>query len=315
MRLMSRLAQRTVPPFGCASLVTRGRSAAAAAAEGSFGKMAFVGGGKMAEAMMTGVLKHKLLSPSSLAVSDPNPKRREFLEKQLGVKATKCNVEAVAGADTVVFANKPQHCPEVFSEIRGKISAECLVVSICAGVAAGKFQEGLGHQRVVRTMPNTPAMVQAGMTVWYATDAVTEGQLEATRQLLGSFGKEQVVTQEDYLDMATALSGSGPAYFFLLMESLVDAGVHMGFPRDVADQLVRQTALGTAMYAEHAGGIHPTILRNDITSPGGTTASALYAADRGNFRTVVSDAVWSAYERSKALNESTDLKENFRPWH
>lgn len=267
----------------------------------------------MSEAMITGVIANKLMSPTNVAVSDPNPKRRTFLEEKLGVKATRCNKEAVEGADIVVFANKPQHCPEVFTELRTSIDEAALVVSICAGVASRKFQDGLNHQRVVRTMPNTPAMVQGGMTVWFATDAVSEGQIAATKQLLGSFGKEEQVMHEDYLDMATALSGSGPAYFFLLMESLVDAGVHMGFPRDVADRLVRQTALGSAMYAEHAGAIHPTILRNDITSPGGTTAAALYAAERGNFRTVVTDAVWSAFERSKALNDSADLKDNQRP--
>jgi pyrroline-5-carboxylate reductase len=267
----------------------------------------------MSEAMITGVVSNRLVAPSGLIVSDPNPRRREYLQEKLGVKVTGCNVEAVDGASTIVFANKPQHCPSVFSELRGRISEDSLVVSICAGVASSQFQEGLNHDRIVRTMPNTPAMVLGGMTVWYAMPGVSEGQHLATKQLLRSFGKEEQVAHEDYLDMATALSGSGPAYFFLLMECLVDAGVHMGFPRDVADRLVRQTALGTAAYAEQAGGTHLSILRNDITSPGGTTAAALYAADRGNFRTVVSDAVWSAFERSKALNDSTDLKRNRRP--
>lgn len=267
----------------------------------------------MAEAMVTGVVSNKLVSPTDLIVSDPHPERRKYLEQKLGVQTTQCNVEAADGASTIVFANKPQHCPQVFSELRGRISKDSLVVSICAGVASSQFREGLDHDRIVRSMPNTPAMVQGGMTVWYAMPAVSEGQLLATKQLLRSFGKEEQVAHEDYLDMATALSGSGPAYFFLLMECLVDAGVHMGFPRDVADRLVRQTALGTAAYAEQAGGTHLSILRNDITSPGGTTAAALYAADRGNFRTVVSDAVWSALERSKAMNESTDLSRNRRP--
>ncbi|CAK0883044.1 unnamed protein product [Prorocentrum cordatum] len=287
---------------------TRAASAAAAAAS-SFGRLAFVGGGKMSEAAASGVVSNKLVAPNDLIVSDPNPRRRQYMGEKLGVKVTGCNVEAADGASTIVFANKPQHCPSVFSQLRGRISQDSLVVSICAGVASSQFQEGLDHNRVVRTMPNTPAMVQGGMTVWYAMPGVSEGQLLATKQLLQSFGKEEQVTHEDYLDMATALSGSGPAYFFLLM----DAGVHMGFPRDVADRLVRQTALGTAVYAEQAGGTHLSILRNDITSPGGTTAAALYAADRGNFRTVVSDAVWSALERSKALNDSTDLKKNQRP--
>ncbi|CAK0883043.1 unnamed protein product [Prorocentrum cordatum] len=270
---------------------TRAASAAAAAAS-SFGRLAFVGGGKMSEAAASGVVSNKLVAPNDLIVSDPNPRRRQYMGEKLGVKVTGCNVEAADGASTIVFANKPQHCPSVFSQLRGRISQDSLVVSICAGVASSQFQEGLDHNRVVRTMPNTPAMVQGGMTVWYAMPGVSEGQLLATKQLLQSFGKEEQVTHED------------PSQ---------DAGVHMGFPRDVADRLVRQTALGTAVYAEQAGGTHLSILRNDITSPGGTTAAALYAADRGNFRTVVSDAVWSALERSKALNDSTDLKKNQRP--
>tara|TARA_B100000282_G_scaffold294365_1_gene271400 strand:+ start:265 stop:1131 length:867 start_codon:yes stop_codon:yes gene_type:complete len=275
-------------------------------------RIGFIGGGKMSQAILSGLLAKKVFKPKNIIVSDPNPDRRSEL-KTMGLLTTSQNKKAVENAGLIVFANKPQHCPFIFNELRGKIQKDALVLSICAGVQTKNFRNGLEHNKVVRSMPNTPSTIKKGCTVWYASTECSESQLTETRKLLGSFGIQEQVTHEDYLDMATALSGTGPAYFFLLMESLVDSGVHMGFPREIALKLVQSTALGSADYAMKAG-THPTLLRNDITSPGGTTAAALYAADKGNFRTVISDAVWAAFERSKALNNvANDLSSNKRP--
>ena len=149
----------------------------------------------------------------------------------------------------------------------------------------------------MRTMPNTPAMVGQGMTVWCSTDAVDEEQAAVVKRILTAMGHEIFVQNEDHLDMATAISGSGPAYYYMIMEAMIDSAVHMGFSRDIARTLVLQTMKGSVEYVA-ATGEHPAQLRNDITSPGGTTAAALYEMERGNFRTVVADSVWAAYRRS-----------------
>ena len=167
------------------------------------------------------------------------------------------------------------------------------------------IQRGLGVAAIVRSMPNTPGQIGHGMTVWTATEAVNEAQRRQAQAILGALGKELYVTEESYLDMATALSGTGPAYVFLFMEALIDAGVHMGFSRHVAEELVYQTMAGSVVMARETG-LHPTQLRNQVTSPGGTTAEALYQLEKGGLRTVISKAVWAAYQRSKALGETTE---------
>ena len=154
-----------------------------------------------------------------------------------------------------------------------------------------------GCPAIVRTMPNTPAMVGQGMTVWCSTDAVDEEQAAVVKRILTAMGHEILVQNEDHLDMATAISGSGPAYYYMIMEAMIDSAVHMGFSRDIARTLVLQTMKGSVEYVA-ATGEHPAQLRNDITSPGGTTAAALYEMERGNFRNVVADSVWAAYRRS-----------------
>eukprot|EP00949_MAST-11_sp_MAST-11-sp1_P004462 g4462.t1 len=273
-------------------------------------KIAFIGGGKMAQAILSGLLANEILNTSQISVADPNTERRAELDS-VGVQTFHDNKAAVKDADLILFANKPQHCEAIFEELSGEIGKDTLVVSICAGVQIQTFMDGLSHERVIRTMPNTPATIQQGVTVWCASPHCSPTNMQTARTLLSSFGVQEQVSHEDYLDMATALSGSGPAYFFLLMETLVDVGVHMGFPRDTAIRLVQNTALGSANYAKEVN-VHPTLLRNDITSPGGTTAAALYAADRGNFRTVVSDAVWAAFHRSRELNDGSGLGENIK---
>jgi pyrroline-5-carboxylate reductase len=262
---------------------------------------AVVGCGKMGEAMVRGVLARRPPGVRLVAASDLNADRRDLFA-ELGVPAvTPSNAEAVAGADIVILAVKPQHVRAVCDEVAPAVRPGALVLSICAGTTVGFLSAALGTPNVIRAMPNTPATIGAGITCWTATPAMPAAQLGAARAILGSLGEEVFVEEEEMIDMATAISGSGPAYVFLFMECLIDAGVHIGFPRHVATKLVQQTMLGSAQYAVESPGVHPAQLKNDITSPAGTSAAALYAAERGNFKTVISDSVWAAYRRSLEL--------------
>jgi pyrroline-5-carboxylate reductase len=200
-----------------------------------------------------------------------------------------------------VLSVKPQFVGEVFEDLGQEvIKPNAMVLSIVAGTTIGRIAKGLNHQAIVRVMPNTPAQVGMGMSVWTATSAISEAQRQQAKTILAALGKELYVNHEDYLDMATALSGTGPAYVFLVMEALIDAGVHMGFSRRVAEQLVLQTMGGSVEFAR-ASRLHPAELRNMVTSPGGTSAEALYQLEKGGLRTVISKAVWAAYQKSKYL--------------
>jgi pyrroline-5-carboxylate reductase len=263
------------------------------------GPISFIGAGKMCEAMVCGLLKSGLAQEDDIRVSDPCQQRRAHFEA-MGIEAYGDNKAAIDGAGTVVFSHKPQNCSKVFRSLGYKFPADTLAISICAGIDTSIFRHGLGQTQIVRAMPNTPALVQQGMTVWYAHPSVQPFQLEVSQCLFKSFGIEEKVTEERFLDMATALSGTGPAYFLLLAESLIDAGVRTGLPRPQAERLVKQTALGTSIQLDSSNN-SPALLRNNITSPEGTTAAALYTAEKGNFRTVVADSVWAAFKRSQGL--------------
>lgn len=262
--------------------------------------IAFVGPGMMAEAMVSGLLQQQVAKGEGIVLSGPRPNRLEALSEQYGVRTTTSNPEAVAGAGVVVLAVKPQSLPHVMGELQGTIPDGALLLSIIAGATLETLTKGLLHPAVVRAMPNTPAQVGEGITVWTATDEVTERQRQQAAGILGAFGQELFVEDEDYLDMATALSGTGPAYVYLFMEAMVDAGVHLGFPRRIAEQLVVQTIRGSVAYYDHSPR-HMARLRNEVTSPGGTSAAALYYLDKAGFRTALSRAIWAAYERSVEL--------------
>lgn len=262
--------------------------------------VAFIGAGQMADAMIAGLLRRDLLPPRQIIATAPREERRHQLEHGWHVRTTDDNRAAAEAADIVIFSVKPQTLPKVLPEVRAAIRPETLVISIVAGVPIRRFAQGLDHPAIVRSMPNTPAQIGEGVTVWTATPEVSVDQRERARLIIGALGDEIFVEEEHYLDMATALSGTGPAYFFLLMEALIDAGVHMGFPRWIAERLVMQTMLGSVRYALRSGK-HPAELRNAVTSPGGTSAAALYEAERGGLRTVLADAVWAAYRRSVEL--------------
>jgi pyrroline-5-carboxylate reductase len=261
--------------------------------------MAFIGGGAMGEAMVKCLLTKKVAGSRDIVVSDVSPSRRELLGKEYGVSTLADNGRAVEDADLVILAVKPQNLPQVMEEIKG-LSPEQIVLSIVAGATLSSLCQGLNHSSVIRAMPNMPAQVGEGMTVWTATVEAKQKQKELAQTVLGALGKEIYVTDEKYLGMATALSGSGPAYVFLFIEALVDAGVHVGLPRDIAQKLVIQTILGSTCTVEKTGK-HPADLRNMVTSPGGTTTEALLQLERGGFRSLLLEAVVAAYKKAERL--------------
>lgn len=264
-------------------------------------KIVFIGYGVMAEAMIAGLLRQKLADPKNIIVSGPREERGGELQKKFRIKSATDNASAVHQADVVVLSVKPQRLSEVMKGLKG-IRSEALVLSIIAGASMKKISTGLKHKAIVRSMPNTPGQIGEGITVWTASREVSDAQQKMARAILSALGDEVFVEDESYLDMATALSGSGPAYVFLFTEALIDAGVHMGFPRRIAEQLVLQTIKGSASYYQGVGR-HPATLRNQVTSPGGTSAEALYYLEKAGFRTAISRAVWAAYQRSLELGK------------
>jgi pyrroline-5-carboxylate reductase len=264
--------------------------------------LTFIGAGMMGEAMIAGLLKEELVQAEQIIATAPRAEHRKMLHTKYGIRVTDDNREAAQLADVVVFALKPQTLPKVLPTLRGAVQPNDLVLSIVAGASIAMFRDTLGHAAIVRSMPNVPAQIAEGMTVWTATEAVTEAQRGVAATILGALGKEHFVADEKYLDMATALSGTGPAYCFLMLEALVDAGVHLGFPRRVAEDLVLQTMYGSVLFAMQSGK-HLAELRNMVTSPGGTSAAALHALERGGLRTVMADGVWAAYHRAQELGK------------
>jgi len=262
--------------------------------------IAFIGAGTMAEAIIRGLLREGLIDPSRLTASDPLEERRTYLGEHLGIATTPDNASAAHGSDIVVLAIKPQVVPDALPQLRGHVRPGALVISIIAGTRIATLEALCGARAIVRVMPNTPAQIGEGMSVWTATHSVTDTQREQVRAILRALGREVAVDHEDYVDMATALSGSGPAYVFLFMEGLIDAGVHMGLPRPVAEELVIQTVRGAAIYAQQSG-THPAVLRNMVTSPGGTTAEGLLELERGALRATLTDAVLAAYRQARSL--------------
>jgi len=268
-------------------------------------QVAFIGSGVMAEAMIKGLIDRDLLQPAQIVAADPRDERGAELQQRYAIQVTHDNAAAAQGADILVVSTKPQVIGHVFESLAGVGSKPLLVVSILAGVRIKTLSNGLGNPNIVRAMPNTPAQIGAGITVWTATKVVSETERGQAQALLGALGEEIYMDDEKYLDMATALSGTGPAYVFLFMEALIDAGVHMGFSRRDAEKLVLQTVRGSVDYAKQSGN-HQAVLRNQVTSPGGTSAEAIYELEKGGLRTVISDAVHAAYRRSVELGNEQE---------
>jgi len=267
--------------------------------------IATVGSGVMAESMIAGLLRGNLVEPDGIVASHPRADRREALSKTHGIRVVASNPEAVRGADIVLLGIKPQMLGRVGSEIRSSLEPGQLVISILAGATTKALVGTLGHGAVVRAMPNTAAQLGRGVTVWYATPEVTPEQREQAAALLGALGAQIEVDDEKMVAMATAVSGTGPTYVFLVMEALIDAAVHLGFPRHVAHDLVVETLEGSTLFAKQSG-LHPAVLRNMVTSPGGTSAAALHELESGRLRTVLSEAVWAAFRRTVELGEQLE---------
>ena len=263
-------------------------------------KIAFIGGGNMGEAMLSALLDKGLTTPDAVRVSDVREERRLHLERKYGVVVTEDNREAADNGEVVVLAIKPQNLAEVMAELAGCLKPTQLVLSIMAGARMNTLCQGLKHRHIVRSMPNTPAQIGDGISVWTDTAEVTGPQKGWAGAILGAMGKEIYVDDEKYIDMATAVSGSGPAYFFLFVESLVEAAVSIGLSRDVAEKLVVETMLGSGHLIQKSDK-SPAELRRMVTSPGGTTAEAMQQFEKGSFSNLVTLAVAVAYNRAKEL--------------
>ena len=266
-----------------------------------------IGAGNMGSAILAGIVREGLTTPENVRTADKHQDRLQELHETYGVSTFTDNFKATEGADVVILCIKPQHLKYVLSDLVNRLPKKTLVISIVAGVPLAALSEGLNHGCIIRTMPNTPAQIGQGITVWTATDEVSEHQMELAKNILLAFGEEVHVTEEHFLDMATALSGSGPAYVFLFMEAMIDAGVHLGFSRDISEKLVAQTLRGSVNYYESMKE-HPAKMRNDVTSPGGTSAAALYYLEKAGFRTAIARAIWAAYERSVELGQGQVLR-------
>ncbi|MCJ7712410.1 MAG: pyrroline-5-carboxylate reductase [Chloroflexi bacterium] len=274
--------------------------------------IATVGSGVMAEAMVAGLLRGNLVTPDQVVASHPRAERRAALEATHGIRVVVSNTEAVTGADVVILAVKPQTLAKVGREIGPSLRSGQLVLSVLAGPTTKALVATLGHDQVVRAMPNTPARIGSGMTVWYATPATTAAQRAQAKTLLGALGAELEVEDEKWVAMATAVSGTGPAYVFLVMEALIDAAVHLGFPRHIAHDIVIETLEGSTRFAKQSGD-HPAVLRNMVTSPAGTSAAAIHELESGRLRTVLSEAVWAAYRRTVEVGDELDAQVGATP--
>lgn len=263
-------------------------------------RIGFIGAGTMAEAMVAGIIKEGVTASDHIVASDPIRERLSFMAKTYGIGITPSNREAAHRADIVVLAVKPQNLEDVLVDLRGALENHQLVVSIVAGATITKIANTLAHDVIVRAMPNTPAQIGQGMSVWTATSTVESHQRDATRSILQALGKEIYAENEKHIDMATAVSGSGPAYVFLIQEAFTDAAVHIGLSRKVAEELVNQTLIGSLMFSQQSGK-HPAELRNLVTSPGGTTAEALLTFEHAGLRASFIEAVIAAYEKARLL--------------
>ena len=254
----------------------------------------------MAEAILRGVIERGVAAPADIVVSEPITPRRTTLTDTYNVSTTDDNLSALQGPEAVVLAVKPQVMPHVLEQMKGRVGKEQMVLSIAAGVKLDTLSRGLGHDVLVRAMPNTPAQIGRGITMWTTGVGAGPDARDAAASILQALGEEIYVEDEKYLDMATALSGGGPAYTFLIIESLIDAGVHVGLSRDVAERLAVETIAGSAqLYRE--SGKHPAELKNMVTSPGGTTAEALLVLESGGLRGLFINAIVEAYRKAQRV--------------
>lgn len=259
-----------------------------------------IGGGFMGEPIIERALARGLAQPDEIRVCEIHPARCEYLATRYKVQACASYDPVVERADALVFAVKPQDFPTVAEGLRHRLDAQQLIVSIMAGVPMQRIGDALGRHHVVRVMPNLGAKVGEAFSIWTAMEEVNEAQRAVVQELLRSFGRELFSAEEKGLDIATAVSGSGPGYVMLLLEALIDGAVHIGLRREVATEMVLQTVLGAVRWAQETGD-HPAVLRAQVASPGGTTVEGLLALERHGVRAAIIEAVIAGYQKSRAL--------------
>lgn len=253
----------------------------------------------MGEAIINRLLIKKVVKKEDIVVSDISQTRLELLSSKYQVCVLADNKKAIEGTDLILLAIKPQNLESATKDM-GNLSPNQLVLSIMAGTNLSTLHSNLNHPSIIRAMPNMPAQIGEGIIIWTATDKVNPEQRDMAITIFKALGEEIYVDNEKYIDMATALSGSGPAYVFLFIEALIDAGVHIGLPRDTAQKLVMKTVTGSTHTVQKTGK-HPAELRNMVTSPGGTTTDALFRLEKGGFRSLLVEAVAAAFNKTSKL--------------
>ncbi len=265
-------------------------------------KVAFTGAGNMGTALLGGILKAKLCSPEQLMASDPREQRLNELSQRLHIKTTTDNTEAARFGDVIVFAVKPQIIQHVLTEIKNELREDQLLISVIPGITSKAINKLTGKKNpVIRVMPNTPALVEEGASGMCMGQYAHDEHKEMAAAILGAIGDVEVVP-ESLIDAVTGVSGSGPAYVFMFIEAMTDGGVRMGLPRHVALKLATQTVLGAAKLVRETG-MHPAALKDQVTTPGGTTIQALYQLEDKGLRAMIMDAVEAATKRSKELSQ------------
>ena len=259
----------------------------------------------MAEAIIRSIINKKIASPDAIIASDIDPARRTYLQGEYGICVTEDNQRALNSSEIIILSIKPQVLGEVTKQLSGQIEPQQLVISIIAGATISSLSKHLNHNAIVRIMPNMPAQIGEGISVWTATGNVQDSQKKIVASILNALGKEIYFDDEKYIDMATAVSGSGPAYIYLIIESLIEAAVHIGIPREISEKLVLQTVLGSTRVLQKSGK-HPAELKNMVTSPGGTTAEGLFELEDGGLRSLLMRAIIASYEKAKMLGKQTE---------
>ncbi len=265
-------------------------------------KLAVIGAGMMGGAIVSGIVEKKVLDSKGIFISDPDKEKIKNLTEKLGINSAASNAEAVKDADAVLIAVKPQFLDEALQSIRGNLSSDALLMTIAAGVPVKHYLESLDCRRIIRIMPNTPAQVGEGVCAWYAVEDVSEEQKALCESILTALGFSFRVNRESDLNLVTAVSGSGPAYVYLFIEAMTDASVQLGLPRALSEKIVLQTVFGSAAYMKKAGK-HPVILKNEVTSPGGTTAAALAMMEKEGLRTALTDGMIACLQKTIELGK------------
>ena len=263
-------------------------------------KIAFLGAGNMAEALVAGIVKGKLSKPESVRATDISAARLEILKDRYEIQVGNQNLDAVLWADVIILCVKPQVINDVLAEIQSSLSEKQLVISVAAGVSISRIQDIIGQTiPLVRAMPNTPAVIQEGVTALAGCRDLSLERLSVAQKIFESVG-QVVVVDETLMDAVTGLSGSGPAYVYLAIEALIDGGVRVGLPRNIAHVLAVQTVLGAAKMVKETNE-HPALLKDRVTSPGGTTIAGVQRLEEGGLRATLIDAVEAATHRSREL--------------